>query len=469
MAAQRKLRAGLTRADALAWLDRRVNYERSLPTGRTGSFGLARMRRLLTAIGSPQSRLPVVHVAGTKGKGSTVAMIASILSASGHRTGAYLSPHVHAIEERISIDGRPISAAALVEAFATVIPAVDTLDQAAERRGGRGPTWFEVMTAVAMHHFARERVDLAVLETGLGGRLDATNVSHPVLSVITSISLDHMALLGKTIGRIAGEKAGIIKRGVPVISGATAPAARRVIAATAARRRAPLLQLGQDFEATHVCSGDPRSNPCGEHAVVVSLPKEFARASAPAAPVSYAIGMPGRHQAANAALAVVAARKLDALGYRVPERAIADGLRSTRLPARVEVLSRRPLVVVDAAHNVASMQALLDTLAGPLDACSPRVLVFAASADKQLEEMLAAAAGLFDHVIVTRYATNPRAASVERLLAACHAAGLPEAEAAASPKKAIQHARRRAGTTGIVCVAGSFFLASEIGSSVASR
>ena len=463
MTAKRKDPAGLTRAEALAWLEHRVNYERAMPASSTGAFGLARMRRLLAAIGSPQERLPVVHVAGTKGKGSTVAMIAAILAAGGHKVGAYLSPHVHVIEERISVRGRPISAAALVEAFATVIPAVDAMDRAAERRGGRGPTWFEVMTAVAMLHFVRERVDIAVLETGLGGRLDATNVSRPVLCVITSISLDHMAILGPTISRIAAEKAGIIKRGVPVISGATAPAARRVIAATAARRRAPLLQLGRDFHAPHVSSGGAGSSPLGDQAVVVDLPGEFQPTGGDPVPATYAIGMPGIHQAANASLAVVAAKKLDSLGYRLPARAIAAGLHNTLLPARVQVLSERPLVVVDAAHNVASMEALLESLAGPLDAFSPRVLVFAASADKQLEQMLAAAAGRFDHVIVTRYATNPRAAPVERLATACAAAGLPKPRVATSPRDALKIAKQLAGRAGLVCVAGSFFLAAEIG------
>lgn len=462
MTAKRKDHAGLTRAAALAWLERRVNYERAMPTSSSGSFGLARMRRLLAAIGAPHERLPVVHVAGTKGKGSTVAMIAAILAESGHKVGAYLSPHVHAIEERISVRGRPISAAALVDAFATVIPAVDAMDRAADRRGSRGPTWFEVMTAVAMLHFARERVDIAVLETGLGGRLDATNVSRPVLCVITSISLDHMAILGPTIGRIATEKAGIIKRGIPVISGATAPAARRVIAATAARRRAPLLQLGRDFHATHVSSGGAGAKPLGDHAVVVDLPDDVLETARKPLPASYSIGMPGVHQAANAALAVVAAHKLDALGYRVPARAIAAGLKNTLLPARVQVLSERPLVVVDAAHNVASMEALLEALAGPLDACSPRVLLFAASADKQLEKMLAAAVGRFDHIVITRYATNPRAAPVERLAAACESAGLPQPHAATSPRDALKTAKRLAGRSGMVCVAGSFFLAAEI-------
>lgn len=456
MAETRKGRSGLTRAEAVAWLDRRVNFERVVPCGPHGSFGLARMRRLLAAIGSPQRGLPVVHVAGTKGKGSTVAMIAAILDEAGHRVGCYLSPHVHAIEERIAINGRPIGSTALVEAFATVIPAVDAMDRTAARRGGRGPTWFEVMTAVAMLHFARSRVTLAVLETGLGGRLDATNVSEPVLSVITSISLDHMAVLGRTIGRIAGEKAGIIKRGCPVISGATAPAARRVIAATAARRRAALLQLGRDFHA------HPAGDRFGSDAVEVVLPERFAAQGRQQVPSRYLLGMPGDHQAANASLAVVAARSLDAMGYRVPAAAIAAGLRKAVLPARIETVSRRPLVVVDAAHNVASMRALLETLARPLATMQPRVLLFAASGDKQIEKMLVLAAGHFDHVVVTRYATNPRAAPVERLVAACRKAGLPAAQVAASPREALTAAKKLAGPLGIVCVAGSFFLAAEI-------
>jgi dihydrofolate synthase/folylpolyglutamate synthase len=375
-------RPGDERAAAIAWLDRRLNFERTPPgAAAPAPFGLARMRRLLAAVGKPHERLPIVHVAGTKGKGSTVAMLASILEDAGHRVGRYMSPHVHALEERICVAGRPIAAADLVAAFAEVIPAVERLDATAARRGGRGPTWFEVVTAVALVHFVRAGVEIAVLETGLGGRLDATNVSRPLVSVITSISLDHMAVLGPTISRIAGEKAGIIKRSVPVVSGATHPAARRVIAATAARRRARLLQLGRDFSFVHVADA-----PHGDDTVEIAAPDS--------APQRYRLGMTGRHQAENAALAVVAARQLAARGWRVTERAIASGLARTTLPARIERVATHPLTVVDAAHNVASMRALLATLAPALDRHRPRVLVFAASADKQLEEMLPAACSI---------------------------------------------------------------------------
>ena len=464
MPPSRKDRPALTRAVALAWLDRRVNYERIPPATSAGTFGLARMRRLLAAVGSPQRGLPVVHVAGTKGKGSTVAMIAAILAEAGHRVGRYLSPHVHSIEERICIDGVTISSSDLVAAFATVIPAVDRMDRAARRRAGRGPTWFEAMTAVAMVHFARREVDIVVLETGLGGRLDATNVSEPILSVITSISLDHMALLGPTVGRIAREKAGIIKRGCPVISGAVATAARRVIVAEAARRRAPLLQLGRDFQAIHLgaTDADGLGGCLLEFSSTRTRPGKGRSDATDADRVVFSVGMPGPHQAANAALAVAAARRLDTLGFAVPPQAIARGLANVHLPARIERAGVRPLVVLDAAHNVASMQSLVETLDPALRSMRRRVLVFAASADKQIEKMLGAARGRFDEVVLTRYATNPRAATIERLARACAAAGLPSPQLAPTPPEALRLARSLAGPRGIVCVAGSFFLAAEI-------
>ena len=449
-----------TRATALAWLDRRLNFERAVPTTvLPGTFGLTRVRRLLAAVGDPHTRFPVVHVAGTKGKGSTVAMLSAVLQAAGQRVGRYMSPHVDAIEERICVGGRPISAADLVRAFDVVMPAVDAMDRAASRRGGRGPTWFEVMTAVAFVHFAKARVDLAVLETGLGGRLDATNISRPVLSIITSISLDHMQLLGSTISRIAAEKAGIIKRGCPVLSAAIDPAARRVIVATAARRRAPLFELGRDFKATYL-PPEP-DDPLAPGSVAVTFPRE-SRTAPLVVPLVVPLGMPGPHQAINATLAMVAARSLTSLGIRVTDQAMMKGITGVRLPARVERIGERPLVILDAAHNVASMASLVATLAPAAKAFQPRVLLFAASADKQIEEMLALARGCFEHVVITRYATNPRAATVSRLMEACTLAGLPSPHVAAAPAEALRVARSLATTRGLVCVAGSFFLAAEI-------
>lgn len=460
MAASSDRSGPLTRAAALAWLDRRLNFERTAPTAAAGGgFDLSTMRRLLRDLGRPEQCFRVVHVAGTKGKGSTVAMLAAVLTAAGHRVGCYLSPHVHALEERISVGGQPVTAADLVRAFAEVIPVVDRLDAVAGR-GRRGPTWFEVLTAVACVHFARSGIELAVIETGLGGRLDATNLSQPVLSIITSISLDHTRLLGKTITAIATEKAGIIKRGCPVISAAGSPAANAVIAATAARKRARLLQLGHDFS----CEAVPQQSRAGMPRFAVEVIDLSSRMPPRLSPnlEPLAIGMAGPHQAINAGVVTVAARVLAAQGWSIPPAAVATGIRDTQLPARVEVRSQKPLVIVDAAHNVDSMKALMAAIAPLMERHQPRVLVFAASGDKQIEAMLATASGRFEHAIMTRYQTNPRAAPVERVVAAARGAGLRRVQVAADPAAALQMARRLAGAAGMVCVAGSFFLAAEV-------
>jgi dihydrofolate synthase/folylpolyglutamate synthase len=448
-----RVRGAARASDHLAWLDARIDYERTPPKGSpTAAFGLARMRRLLAAVGNPHHDVPAVHVAGTKGKGSTVAMLAAILEEAGYRTGRYLSPHVHGVEERIAVDGLPIGPADFAAACEIVRPAVERLDRAAARRPTAGPTWFEIVTALAFVHFARAKVDLAVLETGLGGRLDATNVCRPLVAVITSISFDHMGLLGRTIRSITGEKAGIIKRGCPVISGASQPSARRVIAETAGRRRARLLQLGRDFQAGH----EPASP------AATLAPGRLVISRSGGEPVRYPLGMIGGHQAINASLAVMAAEELAGHGYPVAEAAIARGLARARLPARIEVIGRRPLVVADAAHNVASIESLLATVGPAIADRRPRVLLFAASRDKQVEEMLAVAGGQFEKVVLTRYTTNPRAASIERLEAACRKAGLPTPRIATAPAAGIAEARRLAGSAGSVIVAGSFFLAAEV-------
>jgi dihydrofolate synthase/folylpolyglutamate synthase len=276
---------------------------------------------------------------------------------------------------------------------------------------------------------------------------------QPLLSVITSISFDHMGLLGRTIGRIAGEKAGIIKRGRPVVCGARQPSARQVIAATAHRRRARLVQLGVDFTARY--QPPTGADPLAPGSVVVT--------PLGGAACTYRLGMAGRHQAENAALAVMAAAELAAAGWPVDEGSIARGLARASLPARIEVLAKRPLVVVDAAHNVASMESLLETVGPALADRRPRVLLFAASRDKQIEEMLAVVRGGFEQIVVTRYLTNPRAAPIDRLVAACRTARLPAPHVAGSPPEALRLARRLAGPSGSVVVAGSFFLAGELG------
>jgi dihydrofolate synthase/folylpolyglutamate synthase len=449
-------RAAADRGRVLEWLAARINYEQTPASGNTpAAFGLARMRQLLRGLGDPHRRCPVVHVAGTKGKGSTVTMVAAILKAAGHRVGSYTSPHVHTVEERIAVDGFPISCADLTAVFDRVIPVVEAMDRQASRRGRRGPTWFEVMTAAAFEHFAAAEVGVTVLETGLGGRLDATNICRPLVTVITSISHDHMKLLGPTIAMIAAEKAGIIKRGCPVVCGASQPSARRVIAEQARLRRAPLLQLGRDF-TVHPITIPPHDPGLGGTDFELDIPTsgEVRR---------YRLALAGRHQADNAALAVITARQLARRGIPIPDAAIEQGLAKATLPARIQMISTRPLVVVDAAHNVASMKALADTLRPALARHASSVLVFSASNDKQIERMLVTVRGLFSHLVITRYLHNPRAATFDRLRDASAAAGLPRPVEAASPSEALRLAKSIAGTGGIVVVAGSFFLAGEVG------
>src|SRR5436190_16618228 len=234
---------------ALDFLMRRVNFERttSIPYLST-EFKLDRMRRLMGLLGDPHLGLKAIHIAGTKGKGSTAVMMAAVLESAGYRTGLYTSPHLDRIEERIVIDGQACPTDTFLTLAAKVQPAVEQLDREASVAGATGPTFFEVTTAMAFLHFAEANVDAAVLEVGLGGRLDSTNVCRPEVCIITSISLDHVRQLGSTLAAIAGEKAGIIKPAVPVVSGVLEAEPRDVIAARAAALGAPLFQGGTDYD-----------------------------------------------------------------------------------------------------------------------------------------------------------------------------------------------------------------------------
>jgi dihydrofolate synthase/folylpolyglutamate synthase len=465
------LSAGREAADRGAvelWLDGRINHER---TATPGHWGLERMRRLLELLDNPQHDLPVVHVAGTKGKGSTVAMLAAMLDASGYRVGRYMSPHVHQLEERIAVSGEQITAFELVSVWRPVRQAVEQMDADSATEGRRGPTWFEILTAMALLHFRRQQVDLAVLETGLGGRLDATNVCEPLLSVITSISLDHMRELGGTVPEIAREKAGIIKPHRPVLCGVRDRDARTVIEEVAAQQQAPLVMIDRDFAVEAALEPEtadrfPRHLP--RHRIRIA-PSPTLRFQLPEDALGdndvYELRMIGRHQAENAALAMAAAAVLHQSGYPVSWRGVRQALQTVQLPARIEQFGTQPRLIVDAAHNAASMQSLFQTLPAEVEQGGSRVLVFAASADKQLPEMLAAAAGWADQLVLTRYSTSVRAASLEELRGAATQAVphlLPGCLEQADPLVATREACHRAGPGGMVCIAGSFFLAAEV-------
>ena len=336
--------------DRLDFLYSRLNYEwvgmPRIPT----ELRLGRMRRLLKCLGDPHLGLRVIHIAGTKGKGSTAALLAAALSASGVRTGLYCSPHLHRLEERFCIDGQPASQSELVELVDEVRPAVERLElEDPHMVHHRGPTFFEITTAMGLLHFARRQVQAVVLEVGMGGRLDSTNVVHPALSIITSISFDHVRQLGNTLGAIAFEKAGILKRSRPAISGVREAEPRRVIARVAAQRRCLLRELGSDFDFETLLPPQPlsRPTPCAVHA------RTWRTDWGP-------IDLPllGPHQAHNAAVAMAG---LDLLAEYEPaltvdREAVLRGFAALRWPARVEVLGESPWLVIDGADNVVSAQ-----------------------------------------------------------------------------------------------------------------
>jgi dihydrofolate synthase/folylpolyglutamate synthase len=361
------------------------------------------MRELLGLLGNPQTTIPAIHIAGTKGKGSTAAMVAAILSEAGYHVGLFTSPHIDRVEERIIWDGQPCSAEELTNALEQVRPAVEAMDRATP--GKPGPTYFEVLTAAAWRHFVRQKTDVVVLEVGLGGRLDSTNVCEPILSILTSISFDHMQQLGNTLAAIAGEKAGIIKPGVPVISGVIDDEPRAVVRRVAQQNGCRLIELGVDFSYTY----RPPQH-LEREASLGRLGVRFGVQSDSDIP----LGLLGKHQAANAAIAWTAMAELRRVGWNVPEESVRRGLAKTTWPARVEVISRRPAVILDAAHNGASIQALIDVLDESFSV-RRRVLVFATTQEKDLPGMLERLHGHFDEVVFTRYLNNPRNVAPETL------------------------------------------------------
>jgi dihydrofolate synthase/folylpolyglutamate synthase len=405
-------------------------------------FGLDGIRTLLDAIGRPERAYPSVIVAGTNGKGSVAAMAAAALTAAGHRTGRYTSPHLVRIEERFAIDGVPVSTEALAAAASRVIDA-----EARALRQGRlaaPTTFFEVTTATAFEIFRLAGVDMVVLEVGMGGRLDATNVAHPLVAAITSIALDHERFLGSTLAAIAREKAGIVKPGVPVVVGPLDEEAHAVVAEVAAAAPAPLVDAF-DGVAWQAATIDGRT--------CLSL-------RTPAADYgSIALALRGRHQIANAVVAVRLLELVAGRGVAVSADAIRQGLAGVVWPARLQELTLRDgrRVLVDAAHNPAGAVALAGYLA---DAGWPPVpLVFGAMRDKDIAGMLRALAPRLSRLVVTA-ARSPRAmpAGDLRELAAGLGLAVP-IEAAPDPSEALAivlAASPRA------VVAGSIFLIGDL-------
>lgn len=432
----------------------RIDYERRVPRHTGRDFKLDRMAELLRRLGDPQDRIPAVHIAGTKGKGSTAAMTAAMLTAAGYRTGLFTSPHITQLEERIRVDGRMISPEELGELVRRLAGAVQAMD---DLPGNMAPTFFEIITALGWLHFESRGCEYVVLEVGLGGRLDATNLCRPEVCVITSISHDHMALLGRTLEKIAGEKAGIIKTGVPVINGAIEPGPEEVIRGAAVRNHSELWSLHQEIELDREPVRGDRPG--------VDWAADFSGSFSVQTPhrtwADLAIPLRGAHQARNAALAVAAIDRLASGGVEIAPDAVRSGLRQLEWPLRVEVLQTAPVTIVDSAHNDASADALCATL----EECFPgrrNVLVFAVTRDKDVAELARRLVPRFDQVVLTEYQTNPRALPAAELKRVVDEVCGIECEVVSDPADAWRSGVRAAGTEGLVCVTGSFFIASEL-------
>ncbi|MDG3003343.1 bifunctional folylpolyglutamate synthase/dihydrofolate synthase [Paludisphaera mucosa] len=447
--------------DCLDYLYSRLNYEREgMPKG-LADLRLGRMRRLMARLGDPQQGLRIVHVAGTKGKGSTAVMMAAALTASGVSTGLYTSPHLNRLEERYLIDGRPVPPDALVALVDEVRGVVDEME-ADERCSRRfGATFFEITTAAALLHFARRQVGAVVLEVGMGGRLDSTNVVRPLVSIVTSIALDHTRQLGDTLGAIAGEKAGVFKRGTPAVSGVQEREPREAIRRVARQRRCLLREIDVDFRYEDFQPVPPLERPTPGRAVVRTWRTDWGMLDVP---------LLGPHQAHNMTVALAG---LDCLAeadasLAVERSAVVRGFAGLEWPARVEVMGARPWLVVDGAHNVASAIALADALRINFPKV-PRTLVFGTTREKDVEGQLRALLPLFETRIATRYVHNPRAVMPEEVAETAEAIDGRPMIIAPDPEEALATARKLTGAEGLICVTGSLFLAAEVRAIVLGR
>jgi len=399
-------------------------------------FNLDRMFALMEELGNPQMKYPIIHVAGTKGKGSVSALCASALQAAGYKVGLYTSPHLLDYCERIQINGEPISHEFMIRLVEEVKPFVAKIPKL---------TTFEITTALGFLAFAKQGCTAAVIEVGLGGRLDATNVVMPKVSVITSLSYDHMAVLGDTLAKIAGEKAGIIKEGVPVVSAPQSEEALKVLERVAREMSVPLTLVGRDIHVIPLTSSlDGQTFRLTDNLQSANLP-------------TFRLPLLGSHQLENAATAYAA---LKASGIPITDEAIQKGFSQVKWRARFEIARRDPPVIFDSAHNQDSFAKLRETLETYFPGRQV-YLIFGASEDKNIPGMFAEMKPKIRKLIVTR-ADHPRALEPEKIIRLAEQAGV-ESEAASPVESAFRRALDLSAKDGsIVLSAGSMFVTAEV-------
>jgi len=393
-------------------------------------FGLSKTSNLLKAFGNPHLGQRYVHIAGTNGKGSVAAMVESILRTSGLKVGFYSSPHLVRFTERFRINGKEISpetAAGLVEEVKGVM------------NPEQPPTFFEVTTAMGLIYFAREQVDIAMIEVGMGGRLDATNVIRPDVSVITNISLDHQAFLGNSLGEIAREKAGIIKKGIDLVTAATQPRVLALFRETCTEKKAPFWRVGETV----------RYRPAGNRLNYYGFRRKLRNLE---------LGLAGTYQHRNAALALSVIELLERKGLSVSEDHIRHGLKNTHWPGRVHVVSRDPLMILDGAHNPGAIFCLSEAIRAGFQ-YKRLILVLGVMADKDVSGVLKGIVPLADYVLFTR-PEYYRAAAPETLMQAAASMGKP-GETQPTLAKALEKARGMADREDLILVTGSLFTVGE--------
>ncbi|MCL2647007.1 MAG: bifunctional folylpolyglutamate synthase/dihydrofolate synthase [Phycisphaerales bacterium] len=443
-------------AKAINFLMSHTDYEKMrVVRYNTTTFSLDRMRTLLKHLGNPQTKFKTAHVAGTKGKGSTCHMLAAMLQSGGLKTGLYTSPHLVDIRERIRLNNELISH----QDFVSLVRRVETALR--KMTGGVGgeagevgvldrPTFFEIFTAMAFCYFADQKVDIAVIETGMGGRLDSTNVLMPEVCAVTSISKDHMSVLGNTLAKIAEEKAGIFKKDIPAITCIQDADVANVLRRVANTAKAPLQIVGQDIEFSYRFE---ITRLLGPH-MRVCLTTESSRFEHLAVPLM------GEHQAVNCGLALAMLDKLKQRGLTFDDAKALDGLAKVKIPGRLEVVSKSPRVIIDGAHNAASVQALIRGIGQhvPYDSM---VVIFGCNCDKDIDGMLEQISLGADKVIFTKSKNNPKAADPLELSNLYTERYGKMAQIADSFPRAMEIAERAISKEDLITITGSFYVIGE--------
>jgi dihydrofolate synthase/folylpolyglutamate synthase len=406
----------------------------------SANYDLRRMEKLLQPLGNPHLGTKTVHIAGTKGKGSTAAMISQTLIAAGYRTGLFTSPHLHTLRERIKINGVMVSEAD----FAALVTELKPIVESVNKQAAFGAlTTFEILTAVVFNYFKKNCVDFQVLEVGLGGRLDATNVVNTDVCVITSLSLDHTDILGDSVAKIAAEKAGIIKPGCVVVNAPQVDEAAQVIKQVCREQRAKLIQVGRDV-TWHKTSGDLN----GQTLTVFTKSGHY----------DLTIPLLGDYQLENAATAVAATEALVSLGTNISFQNIAEGFSQVSWPGRLQILSREPTVVVDGAHNAYSMNKLVGAVKEYFD-YKRCLVIFGTSCDKDISGMVQELQPLGNHIIITS-SSHPRAASISLVTEKFNTLGV-KATAVGNVPEALSKALALANKTDLILITGSLFVVAE--------